>query len=223
MSDVQEHPIEDSNPDAPEASDQPEVDWQKRYSDLQPEYTRASQEAAEYRRLVDSLRSDDSDTRRTAAEKLGLEFIEDEEPETDEYEDPTEVLRRELDEIKQSISQRDQQAQAEAARTRDINHLDAQLSAIEKQAGIELTDEETKLLAGFALANRDDKNLPDVETAWQIYQAAENGLKKRWASTKKAPHVSPVGRAGTDAPNLDNARERQEWMQQKVRDMDNAA
>jgi hypothetical protein len=40
-------PAPNREPAPPSTAAQPEVDWQKRYADLQPEYTRASQENAE--------------------------------------------------------------------------------------------------------------------------------------------------------------------------------
>ena len=66
-------------------TEQAQVDWQKRYSDLQPEYTRATQELADLRRnqeLYDLLIStDDADTRRQIAEALGYQLQEEpEEP-----------------------------------------------------------------------------------------------------------------------------------------------
>ena len=68
------------------SSRQQEIDWAKRYSDLQPEYTRATQELAEMRQqqeLYDALLStEDPDTRREIAQQLGyvLEDEDDDDP-----------------------------------------------------------------------------------------------------------------------------------------------
>src|SRR5690242_5353588 len=72
-----------------EQAAQAEVDWQKRYADLQPEYTRTTQELAELKRqqeLYDVLIStNDPDTRRMVAEQLGY-TLEDEPNPDDELE-----------------------------------------------------------------------------------------------------------------------------------------
>jgi hypothetical protein len=38
--------------DTPTTADSPEVDWRKRYEDLQPDYTRKSQRLSEVERLL---------------------------------------------------------------------------------------------------------------------------------------------------------------------------
>jgi hypothetical protein len=70
---------------------QAEVDWAKRYSDLQPEYTRTTQELSQLRQREDAykalLYSDDQDTRQQAAQALGIELADDEVDDT-QYDDP---------------------------------------------------------------------------------------------------------------------------------------
>ena len=81
-------------------TEQAEIDWQKRYSDLQPEYTRVSQEppnSGAQQELYDALLStDDADTRRAIAEELGYQ-LEDDETEPDPDEDPLEQYGQRLE------------------------------------------------------------------------------------------------------------------------------
>ena len=57
-------PVEDTPADLPgpdNGTPGTEVNWQERYEHLQPEYTRASQEAAEYRRLITAAQQGDAE------------------------------------------------------------------------------------------------------------------------------------------------------------------
>jgi hypothetical protein len=119
-------------PQAPKQQQQ-EVDWAKRYSDLQPEYTRTTQELSQLRQREDAykalLYSDDQDTRQQAAQALGIELADDEVDDT-QYDDPTDALRAELEQLKQTVSgdltarqQQEQIASLEAAAESSMDTL----------------------------------------------------------------------------------------------------
>src|SRR4051812_39650937 len=85
----QSGPSNDGTP-APESTDsqaqtQDTTNWQQRYENLQPEYTRASQEAAQYRQIVELAQRGD----REALEFLGLDLADGEEDDEEpEFHDP---------------------------------------------------------------------------------------------------------------------------------------
>jgi hypothetical protein len=200
--------------EAPGTAEQAEVDWQKRYADLQPEYTRTTQENAELRRqqeLYDLLLStDDPDTRRQVAEQLG--YVLDEEEETqapDEFEDPFDQYDERLGRIEQSLTQRQQQEQEDAYAREVRAVVDERLG----QLGLDKDDQDWILAYAINALPITEEGLPDLEQAHQEFVKRETARQKAWAQAKKAaPHISPVGQPATEVPNLDNDQERRDWM-----------
>jgi hypothetical protein len=218
MSEQQTPPETEERTDAantPEGTGEPEVNWQEKYTNLEADHTRAAQEAAQYRRLIEGLHSEDPDTRLQAAQALGLEFQEEEEP-VDEFGDPIEDIRRELEGLKGTLTERDQQAQQAAQEQRDIEVIGQGLTALQKDIGRDLTEQEVQLLGDAAWQNRDENGLPNVAAVVGLYRGALDGHLQSYSKTKRAPHISPNGKAGTQTPNLDNRQERQDWMVQQV-------
>lgn len=186
-----------------------DVDWQQRYDHLQPEYTRATQEAADLRNWRQwaelAFTSEDEDTRRQALEALGYELPADEEQlEPAEYEDPVEALRADVDTVRDRLDTQDEQAR--------VSEEDALIRAI--------TDERLGQLEGL---DKDSQNwvlayainalpalrepgvpvpIPDVQGAFEAFQAFENERQKTWAKTKRAPFVAPGGQTATEVPDL---------------------
>jgi hypothetical protein len=192
----------DSGQQAAAAQQQAEVDWQKRYGDLQPEYTRATQEAAALRQREENykalLYADDQDTRRQAAQALGIELA-DEEIDDTQYADPTDQLRRELEQLKQQftgdLSARQQQEQIavlEGIAEQNMDHL-----------GVPKDDAVRDWIVSRAVAlPATPEGHPNVEAAYQEFQQLIDSQKKQWASTKRTQHFAPGGGEGTQAPDL---------------------
>jgi hypothetical protein len=200
---------------------QAEVDWQKRYTDLQPEYTRATQELAELRRqqeLYDLLVStDDADTRRQVAERLGYTFAEEPEevnPDIDP-EDPFAVYDERLGRIEQSLTQRQQDEQDAVYAAEVRRQVDAKLGTL----GLDKDDQDWVLAFAINALPVTAEGLPDIEQAHQAFTARETERQRRWAAGKKAaPHLSPHGQAATEVPNLDNRQERVDWMVRRMQE-----
>jgi hypothetical protein len=195
------------------------VDWQKRYADLQPEYTRATQELAELRRqqeLYDLLVStDDADTRRQIAEQLG--YVLDEEPDEPELdpEDPFAHYDERLGRIEQSLTQRQQEEQDATYAAEVRRKVDARLD----QLGLDKDDQDWVLAFAINALPVTAEGLPDIEQAHQAFIARETERQRRWAAGKKtSPHLSPHGQAATEVPNLDNRQERQDWMVRRLQE-----
>jgi hypothetical protein len=193
------------------AQEQAEVDWQKRYVDTQSEYSRSRQELKELeqkQQWYDLLvTSEDPDTRRQAAEALGYELPEEEdveEFEPAEYDDPIEQLSARQQAIEEQFNQsrEEQQMAQEAALARALT--DERLAQLEG-----LAPEDQDLVLAYAINALPPVRepgvpvpLPDVQGAFEYFQARETERQKAWGKSKRAPYVMPGGRAATEAPVL---------------------
>lgn len=192
--------IADPTPTGGEGSQQ-EIDWAKRYSDLQPEYTRTTQELSTLRQREDAykalLYSDDPDTRQQAAQALGIELADDDSD--TQYDDPTEALRAELEQLKQTVSgdltARQQQEQIAALETAAEQSMDT-LQVPQDEA---LRD--WLVSRAVALPPTEHGHL-NIEAAWQQFGQLMDAQKKSWADTKRTHAFAPGGGEGTQAPDL---------------------
>jgi hypothetical protein len=204
-----------NNPEGTGTPTQQEIDWAKRYSDLQPEYTRATQEAAQYRQATADLQSDDADTRIAAAQHLGLDpalFVEFEE------EDPsgdTPYLTR--DEFKAFQAEQAQKAQAQAEQQRVAQIGQRAIKDLER---IGVPEHLRDTIYNNAVATfGDGDDAVDIEGAYKRYvDEVRSAEMKEWQKTKRTGFVSPGGQQATHTPNLDNPDERQAWMLQRYQD-----
>jgi hypothetical protein len=194
---------------------QAEIDWQKRYADLQPEYTRTTQRLAELERqqeLYDLLIStEDPDTRRQVAERLGY-ALDEADPQPDEDTDPLVAYDERLARLEQTLTAREQQEQqaVHAAEVRAV--VDERLDTL----GIDKDDQDWVLAYAINALPPTQEGLPDVGQAFQVFSARETDRQKRWASSKRAPHITPHGQAATEVPNLDNREERWAYMTRRL-------
>lgn len=202
---------------ASEQHSEAEVDWQKRYTDLQSEYTRTSQENADHKRereLYDVLVStDDVDTRRKVAEQLGyvLEQEDAAEPEFDP-ENPFAAYDERIERLEATLSQRDQREREDAYAEQIRKVCDERLDEL----GIDQDDQDWVLAYAINALPVGADGLPDIAQAHAVFNAREDARQKRWAQTKRsAPRISPNGQAATEVPNLDNRQQRVDWMAQR--------
>lgn len=220
-------PVEETPDAATEAASdeqQAVVDWEKRYNDLRPEFDRTTQEAAQYRRLIEGLNHEDPDTRQAAAEALGIEFVdtddtpeEEDDSDDDLYADP--VARRRLEAIEQRFAEQEQ-ARQEAAEQARVDAAMAQVN--EQMTGLGLSSEDDQaLVLGVALQlPHTPEGLPDIQAAYDRLVARDNERMKSWASSKRGAHVSPVGTSGTQVPDLDDPEQRVAWMAAQLAERD---
>lgn len=207
-------PVEESTATPDEGhGDTETTNWEKRYADLQPAYTKASQEAAELRAQLDRLKSD-PDAQREFLTELGYEFAED-----DTDTEPALEDEGELDEIT-ALQQRLEQlekaraAEQEAAHIKRIdNFIDTTLSEIGEQRGTPLTDAEKEFVISTALSSlpAGENNMPQIKAAYEKLEQLLDSQKKQWIESKKAP-AAPTGVAASEVPDLDNEQERQKYM-----------
>lgn len=175
------------------------IDWKKRYEDLRPQYDRVQNEYSQYQ---------DPGYRQELfaqlAEEQGYTLGGDDEV----YEDPTEQLRAELRaEFQQELSKRDQaKAHAEAVAIAE-NYAETKLDALKVE------DEKTrdwialKATAMPALQDEHGNVVPDVEAAYEEYQALVNAEKKRWGNTKTGTVTASEGQSNTGVPSWKNEQD----------------
>lgn len=208
-----------AGPEGTGAAEQAEVDWRKRYSDLQPEYTRTTQRVREMedreRWYELALTSEDADTRRQAVEALGYMLEEQEEAssETADYEDPYLALLDRQERIEQRLSERDrteQEAQENALIGVASNERLAELCG-------DLDERSQNFILSYAinalpaqldpsrrLPNGQPLPVPDIKGALEEFGLWESERQKGWAQSKRAPYVSPGGQTATEVPDLDS-------------------
>jgi hypothetical protein len=172
-----------------EASQPETVNWEERYKHLQSDHTRAAQEAAELKRIVDGARQGDPQ----AIEALGLALAEQDE--TTDSDDAPQYLTR--DEWQQYHAQQEAERQ-QAERVSEIE------TAVEKQLDdLKVADDSLRdwlVSRAIALPPTAD-GMPDVQAAYQQFESLMNAQKKQWATSKRTHHVSPVGQEGTQVPD----------------------
>jgi hypothetical protein len=192
------------------AEDTGSVDWQKRYTDTQAEYTRNQQALADERKVWE----DEQALLARVQEKFphlleeGEEETEDETDFEDTEADPQEfATRKELDEFKAWKQQIDQ----ERGESLYKQHLAEELGdrEIPEKAQAWIKDRTISLGA--------HRNA--LKQAVEEFDAisAELGSKKK--SRPKAPHVTPGGQPGTGVKDFSqmSRSEIDEWMVERAR------
>jgi hypothetical protein len=218
----------------PEGAATEGVDWESRaraaeqsFSNLQPEYTRVTQEREQLREAIQwhelLLTSDDPELRAQAAEALGIVFDE-EEPPADDDQDPLEPYDARLRSLEERDARReaDQQELEHVRAVREV--LDAQLEELMPGAqhpdpdiakGVKFDQDQVLAYAINALPVGED-GLPPIALAHQLWSERNDARQQDWARSKRAPMFSPGGQTATEVPNLDNDQERQDYMTRRL-------
>ena len=206
------------------AEGQPEVNWEKRYQDLQPEYTRATQRLSEMERERElyqiAMTTDDPDTQRQALEALGYELPDEESPEElepVEWEDPN-------DQRLSQVEQRLERMTAEQREQAQFEYLNSYVDEQVARLGLDQLDEDTRHWILHRAINMPVPQgpgsfvdeLPDVEGAYKAFQDWETARQRQWAQTKRSPYVPPGGQEATEAPDLSTHEGRVAHAMQKI-------
>jgi hypothetical protein len=201
--------------DTPTTADSPEVDWRKRYEDLQPDYTRKSQRLSEVERL---LQGEDEDTFRTLMSQYGYEVADDGtiEPDTedtpdDEPYDEAPVADPRVDKLLE-FQARIEQAMGQQRFTEDLNKT---------LSGREVDEIGQEWIRNRTAATGDNPAaLEKAVNAW--FEREEKALEaalQAHKQSKRAPHVPAAGKAATQVPDLDDPNARRQWMAQRFADL----
>jgi len=196
----------DGTPADTQATDEP--DWRDRYENLQPEYTRASQEAAQYRQIIDLARQGDPE----ALNALGLEAAETDTEDEPEYEDPDERISR----VEQVLFERLQQEQKQQEEQQWIEEADkritSQVDELQRKHG-DLSEDDVDYL--IDLAPLDGDGYPDLVAAFERDTARLESKRQSWVKSKRAPQVQS-GASASSQPDLDDNEQRREYMARRM-------
>jgi hypothetical protein len=217
----------DSTPDGTagshDGSQDATPDWEARYKEVQAWSTRAAQEAAESRRIIEGLGSDDPQVRAWAAAQANLEFIDDEAPNTGgQHTEPDrfDLLQYQMQQL---IEQQQHQQQLEQQQQEQLayrEYADAQMS----QLGVpeQLQDLVAQVAQNMNPVWTPQGQIPDLDGAWQMMlelmsvgaevPSVRQKVLAGYEQSKQAPHVSSTGQAGVQVPDLTDRSERQAKM-----------
>jgi hypothetical protein len=210
------------------------------YKQMQGRFTQRMQELAEERReveenkqLLEFLRSDDDEERALALQALGYDLDEDAEAVADDLEDDDEDYYEdnELSGFKQKLAELEQWKQAqEQAFTESLQQQEAQQYEdavnefldeswveLKKQIGRDdFSEEEELVLEQMAAANLDEDGLPDLGKAYTLLSDVLAANRGKWVKSKDAPEVSTAGSSATQVPDLDDPKQRREYMENRI-------
>lgn len=212
MSEHEAPPTEDT----PTTADSPEVDWRKRYEDLQPDYTRKSQRLSELDRL---LEGQDEDTFRTLMSQYGYEVADDGTIDTD----PEDTLDEEepYDEAPAADPRVEKLLEWQARMEQAIGQQRFAEDLNKTLGGREVDDiGQEWIKARTAQTGDNPAALEKAVNAW--FEREEKRLEaalQAHKQSKRAPHVPAAGKAATQVPDLDDPNARRQWMAQRYADL----
>ena len=191
-------------------------DYEAAYGQLRPEFTRATQEAAqlrdslsEYEALFSALHDPDPEVQRAAFDALQLDLAEDTgspgTTQSDEFVDPLEEdLRAANERIAALESARELEAAEREAEEMDAlrdDYIGEAISLIEQ--ALSTPDKEFKfsqkaetVLGNLAISMTGPDGLPDVRGAYSALYDSDGLLedeRARWISTKTDAQPAPLG------------------------------
>lgn len=192
-----------------------QVNWEERYQNLQPEFTRATQQLSE----LDRKLSNPETLRELLAERYGYEFEEEDENEdTPVYEDPYDELRSEIESLKSERQQEREQQEQARKQQETFKHIDSELEKVEKEHG-ELTDVEADWIGNRALSRPDSSGKPDVQGAYAEFSQLISEKRKAWSSGKKSVPAPGSGGAAVEKIDKGDPKQRREYMTQRFNEL----
>lgn len=184
-----------------------QIDWQKRYNDLRPQFDRTNQQLAQL---------NDEEHRRQLMAEWGYEIEDPAEQQQYAYEDPNAELRQQIAELAEWKNTQEQQRQQAQQLEQITSSVAEQFKAVDPN--LDEDDREWITTRALNMDPRDD-GMPDIAGAYQAFQGWETQRQQRWEQARKRPkppHVPPGGQAGTDAPNLDDRQARRTHMAEQL-------
>jgi hypothetical protein len=205
-------PIVDTPESAPDhGTPEPQINWQKRYEDLRPQFDRTNQQLAQL---------NDEEGRKQLMAQWGYE-VEDAPPEQ-EWVDPNQEVLQKLQELEDWKNQRTQ-AEQEAEQ---LQRLSANVDDQFRVAAPDI-DKETREWVTTRALNMDPREdgMPDIAGALEAYGAWVEGQQKQWEEQRRkprAPRIPSGGQEGTSAPDLSDREQRRAYMAEQYAARDQA-
>jgi hypothetical protein len=200
--DPQAPPVDTPAPSAPDpGTPEQQINWQKRYEDLRPQFDRTTQQLAQL---------NDEEYQRQLMAQWGYE-VEDAPPEQ-EWVDPTDELAQQVAELREWKEQR---TQAEREQEQ-LQQITASVDAQFKEAAADLNAATREWVTTRAL-NMDPRQdgMPDIQGALSEYQAWVQAQQQQWEEQRKRPRppkIASGGQEATSAPDLTDREQRRNWM-----------
>lgn len=200
---MSEHESAPQNEDTPQdptapseetaAEDHKVVDYRSRYENLLPEFTRKSQRLAE---LESQLQQGDD------------QYEDDDELEYAGGYEPDDIERLIDQKTEAALARRDRQ---QADKDAEIAFVNAEITRIEKETGDEFSDEEWDYIGRTSEDLRREDGRPDVERAFEHFNAVIEGRKKKWYSGKKSARPAS-GADAAEVVDLDDSEARAKFI-----------
>lgn len=207
---VQDTPAEPAAPEeghaAPESKEDspPAVDYQKRYDDLVPEYTRGQQ-------LIAAARGDHGpEAQVQALQQLGVtvQQAEEEAKDDDPFEDPYESR---IEKLEQKLASKEEQEEVAQFQKLEREYIDSTIGELESKENIKLTDKEKRFVKSDGLANRLEDGRPDLQSAFNEVIAYRKETLAGHVASKKAAQA-PVGAAGEEKIDFSDPEQKRKYM-----------
>ena len=189
----------ESTEDRTPATQEPEIDYEKRYNDLRSEYDRVTP-------IVAALQGRHGpEAQAQALQQFGFDMDEEDEFEERPGEDPDDRVAR----LEQWKNDFEQQQQEQFFAQQEEEYLVGEIERLEKDAGREFSDEEVTLLARAAQASRLDNGEPDIAGAYELLTGVSKSARDQYVASKKAPKA-PIGSPGEEQIDTSDDQKRQE-------------
>lgn len=197
--------------DIPEDADR---DWfENQYNELRKGWTQKvqgvaqeRQEAQEYREFLTAIQNDPAARDAWLQQEFGYEFEDGEQ----EFLDPEEELRAEVEALKGHLSQQQEEQLASQQSNELVEYIDAELDALEKTQGkdFKFSDEEASFLTTYANTHPLPNGAPDVQGAAQALQQIVDKRQEQWIASKKSGRRISQGAPARKAIDPTNQEER---------------
>lgn len=192
------------------------------YKQMRDAFSQKTQTAAEERKqarealeVYEALQ--DPDRQADILSRFGFE-VDGADDDEFEYDDPQEALEQRIAALEAERQQHQQSAQEREYEEAEVGFVSNQLSELAKRTGREFSDEEIQLLGDLSRTDgfRDPDGAPNVDLAYErIYADVLSKERERWVGSKQSPQA-PSGSSAVEVPDLDNERERQEYLAHKL-------
>jgi hypothetical protein len=206
-------PVEDTPSDVTEI---PEVDYEKRYKDLQSWATQRDQERLQELEEAKARLEQYEALQQQPVQPRYRDDDEDyEEPVYDPLADPrVQAHLNKVSQLEAKLAEREQREAAAMQQERDYAHIDAYLDQVEATTKKEFDPRVATWIGREALANRDPvTGAPDVEGAYASYRQIIEAEKAQWVSSKPGRGAAPAsGPGAVEVPDLDDPDARGEYL-----------
>jgi hypothetical protein len=202
-------PAPESTEDSSTAPEQ-EINYEQRYEDLRSHNSRVEQENAEFRRFVEAL--SDPERQGQVLSAFGIDLEDDQQATLDEDSTWEDRFNR----IEQSLD-----AQAYEKELAQVNELEEayigqELGRLDPKQQWDQKYEDQVVRLSYSYADED--GIPDLEAAHKALQGVVESQREGWIQTKRTDQVAS-GASASKEFNLDDRKERRDYMLRRMRDM----